>query len=226
MVKMNRFLVFIVITMAITTYHTSKGGMTMVYWDSKPFLYKKNEHNNNNNTASINNVGKTSGILADIFSYGVVFCGGYQSYKTFVTYQQIANTNERFLDILRSTRSSKEILRPHGFDANNTIWAPVVVQISSIADALKRRGLRSQTFHTSEKVVLIIHRKCVALEYKVGLGLWRCRVVLMTSVLMSLCFGLLLWIVERKYNPGNIFLEFIRFQNRNLNLRLNTSGGN
>ena len=217
MTRTDQFLVFIVTTLAITTYHTSKGGMTMVHWDSKPFIYKQieqNYNNNNNNTTSIHKVGeKTSGILADILSYGVVFCGAYQSYKTFVQYQQIATTNERFLDILRSAHSNEEILRPYGFVANNTIWAPVVVQIGSLTDTLKRRGLRSETFHTSEKVVLIIHRKYVALEYKVGLGLWRCRVVLLTSVLMSLCFGFLLWIIERKYNPGN-------YESQKVNIKL------
>ena len=213
------FWLFLVVTVAITTFHPSKGGMKMVYWESKPFIYKEMEHininninnNNTNNTnTNINNnnnntkyITKTSGILPDILSYGAVFCGSWDNYKNFVRYGRIATSNDRFLKILRSRRSNVNILSPLGFDANNTIWAPVVVKSSSIADTLQRRGLRPITFHTSEKVVLVIHRSVVALDYKVAMGLWRCRVVLMASVVMSLCFGLLLWTVERNQNPGN-----------------------
>ena len=230
------FWLFLVVTVAITTFHPSKGGMKMVYWESKPFIYKEMQHNNNNNNTNNNNnnnntnnnnnnnntnnnnnnnntnnnttnntkyITKTSGILPDILSYGTVFCGSWENYKNFVHYGRIATSNDRFLKILRSRRSNVNILRPLGFDANNTIWAPVVVKSNLIADTLQRRGLRPITFHTSEKVVLVIHRSVVALDYKVAMGLWRCRVVLMASVLMSLCFGLLLWTVERNQNPGN-----------------------
>lgn len=194
-----------------TRAHASEYGFKVVYWDSKPFLHNSTTENyNTSNTATEKlEASKPRGILADILSYGAVYCGSYKNFNQFASYAWIAPTNDRFLQMLKSPHSNRNILGPLGFEPNRTIWAPIVVKTDTLKHAIERRGLRPVVFHTSEKVVLIIHREKVGLDFKIAMGLWRCRVVLLTSVIMSLCFGILLWVVESENNPGMTSTLFV-----------------
>jgi Ion channel. len=180
--------------LALFCGNATSNSTNIVFWNSKPFLYTQGN--------------ETKGILYDIFTYGTVFCGNYHNYKDFVNYHQIYSTNELFLKALSSNKSNKDILPSHLKD-RDVIWAPLVVQESTLsARVISRRKLKLVTFHMSKKLVLVVHRQSISLDYKIAIGLWRCRVVLVSSVIMSLCFGVLLWLFERKTNSA-VYEKFV-----------------
>lgn len=192
--KMIRSLYLVLYLLLSFCENGTSSGTHIVFWNSKPFLYM---HGN-----------ETKGILHDIFTYGTVFCADYHNYKDIVYYHQIYGTNKRFLEELSSNKSNEDIL-PKYLKGRDVIWAPLVVQDKALsADVLSRRNFKLVTFHISKKLVLVVHRQAVSLDYKIAMGLWRCRVVLASSVIMSLCFGILLWLFERKTNQA-VYEKFV-----------------
>lgn len=153
----------------------------VVYWEVKPFIFR---------TAK----GTLDGIIPRIFSKGQRYCAN----RTLVKYQRQLVRKE-FYDLLRSDLpyGTGELVN---VSKSKAVWVPIVSFDDKDADYEVKRHLRSFELFKSTEIAIIVPRNLVSLPNKILRGILSCGQIILIAILLSMLFGILIWIAERLYN--------------------------
>lgn len=177
----------------LTLFETANCGLTLfdaVYWNVKPYAF-------------INDEGKVDGIYPMIFQQAKIFCVN----KTMLDHY---NATDVMSFNISNVKSRREFLRAYKSGYKNTskvragrdVWFPIFLRSTqSIRKIELEKGLMNFDIHKSKSIALIVHRDYISLPEKILRGILSCDQILLLTALLSIFFGLIIWLFEGNSNP-------------------------
>ena len=150
-----------------------------VFFEMAPYIYYKN--------------GTLHGAIVDVFERFYAMCNVKYTLKYDV--KNIQNMT----DIIESSSEQSYIFN------NKTWWLPLTYTVNN--DFTKNRGLHIREEYWAMGIEVVMHRQQIALLVKIWGAILDCRHIISLVIVLTLCFGILIWIAV---SESLIFL--IRFQ--------------
>ena len=158
-----------------------------VYWEIKPFIFT-------------NANGSIDGIIPRIFHKGQYHCARNISASNLLEFIQREPSRKSFYNLVRSktpygVRELSKIRKEKAF------WGPVLTSDEHEEKVYeKNRGLMSFQLMKSNGIAVIVPRNLIALPIKIFRGIVSCNQIIIIALLLSVLFGIIIWMVERIHN--------------------------
>ena len=159
----------------------------IIFWEVKPFIFFDQDQ-------------ELSGIYPTIFSKGQYYCNQSKAISMNINLK----TRRQFYQTIKSNQTEGE---EGGLLANisspgNSLWFPFEVDKMVFGPYIfLNRSLSILVGVTSEGLAVIFPRSVIWLPQKIIRGVVACKLIISLAVVLSLTFGLTLWILERSQNP-------------------------
>lgn len=184
-------LVFGTTVPSISTYVDNRDGsvvVQIVFYEIKPYIFwdvKKRDW---------------SGIYPLMFKKAAAYCTNYPL-NSLAEYTLKFDSRGDMEDAMRSG-----VLEGHGVFSNltkgRTAWLPYDININKVGPRhFLDKNLTVHNLLVSNKMVVIQPRERIELTNKLLRGFQSCDLIIIISVLLSIAFGMLVYIIERPYNP-------------------------
>ena len=158
-----------------------------VYWEIKPFIFT-------------NKNGSVDGIIPKMFSEGQYYCPLSLNGSDLLNFVHKVPTRKSFYDLIRSET-------PYGvhelskIQKEKAFWGPVLAYAERADKQHEEvRGLRSFQLMKSESIAVIVPRYMISLPNKILRGILSCQQIIVIALLLSVLFGIIVWMVERFHN--------------------------
>ena len=159
-----------------------------IFWEVKPYIYF-DQHQQT-----------LSGIYPTVFLKGLTYCNQSNDDRI-ITLNVNLKTRKQFYDTIQSNLTESE----EGLLSNasvNSVWFPYDIDKLKVGPFMfLNRNLSVLVGVSSQGLAIVFPRLKIWLPYKIVRGVWSCRVILVIAIILSLMFGIALWILERTQNP-------------------------
>jgi len=166
---------------------------TAVYWEVKPYIFT-------------NEQGEADGLYPQIFANAMKLCGPGKNATPFnlynasklIDFKSFRQTSRRsFMDLFKSN------VYPSGLIPGRDIYVPAIYRRDhQMLKVEEKKSFVNFDIDKAENLAIIVHRDYISLPYKVYRGVTSCGQIFLLSLLMTLFFGILIWLAERVNNPA------------------------
>lgn len=160
-----------------------------IFWEVKPYIFFDHQQQ------------RFSGIYPTIFSKGSFYCNQVNGT---VSLNINLKTREQFYNTITSNQTEGEDggLLSNASAPGNSLWFPFDADKMTIGPYIfLNRNLSVLVGVTSKGLAVIFPRSVIWLPNKIVRGVYACRLILALAIVLSLSFGLALWVLERGHNP-------------------------
>lgn len=169
----------------------------VIYWSAKPYIYKGED-------------GIMQGMIPEVLDLSEYYCGHNFQYDKFIDYAVDTGEMNDHLDLMHSNVSYGEgILK--NVSEEKALWLPFMqnIKAADMKRLFKGRNITTRNFFTVKKLVLIVSSSSIHLTQKLWVGVYNCRMLVITVLLASVFFAMLIWVVERTQNKSktSTFIE-------------------
>ena len=164
-----RMLLRLCITILFSSVAHTQLNFKIIYHKMPPFIY-------------VDNTNTLKGIITDIARKASELCNIKFDFKS------DTETSENFTDLLLDPSK-------HERYKNNKewFWLPMLKQYSK--EALSNSNLRSLVLFHSESIEVIVHRDNISIVKKLFDGIYNCRFMMISILLLAITVGSLIWLV-------------------------------
>ena len=158
-----------------------------VFWEVKPFIF-------------INKNNAVDGIIPKMFAKGQYYCGKHLNNTDLLSFMHQEPSRKSFYNLLRSDTpyGENELSK---IQKGKAFWGPILAYEEKDDKLYEtERGLLSFQLMKSKSIAVIVPRYLVALPNKILRGILSCQQIIIIALLLSVLFGIIIWMVERFYN--------------------------
>jgi len=195
-----------------TCHGTAMEKATGVLWEIKPYYWIDKDTN------------RSQGIIAE--SLQMIKDGCFNSndskmenLETTVILDNLETFYETFRNFQASPYQSGILENVTHLSAR---WLPVIQEFG--VDHYANRSMTEKTLFTEPKSAVVVHREKISLFYKLKLGIWQTKHILVLSFLSAIIFAILVWFAvssppiifhreKVRYRGGSnsLYFEFLEF---------------
>ena len=146
-------------------------GVDYVFFEMAPYIYYKN--------------GTLKGAFVDMFDKVHAMC------NLKFTLKHDVQTIQNMTDILQNPTEHSYMFN------NNTSWLSLSFTISE--QLAKNNGLQIREGYSAQGIEVVMHRHQIALLVKIWSALNDCRHLISLVLILTACFGILIWIAVSEY---------------------------
>ncbi|XP_066910443.1 uncharacterized protein [Clytia hemisphaerica] len=176
---------------AITAKRNGNAIFTAVFWEVKPYIYR-------------NDKGEIDGFYPQIFANAMKMCGRnrtlFQMYNAtrMIDFETFGQTSRRsFMELYKAGQY------PPGLVPGRDIYLPAIYQRDDYMIKVEEKKLFINfDIDKAENLAVIVHRDYISLPYKIFRGIISCGQIFFMTFLMTIFFGVLIWLSERVNNPA------------------------
>ena len=167
-----------------------KALFTAVFWEVKPYVYR-------------NEKGEIDGFYPEIFKNAEKMCGNASLYPLFnatqfISYTTFGQSSRRnFLEIFKNDEYPKGLVPGH-----DVYFPPIYSRTEKMQEVESRKHLRNFDVNKADNLAIIARRDHISLPTKIARGIKSCGQIFFISFLLTIFFGLLMWMFERINNPA------------------------
>ena len=151
----------------------------VVFFEMAPYIYYKN--------------GSMHGALVEMGEKFYKMCNIKYNFK------YDAKTVQNFTHILRNHTNYEHLFN------NKTQWIPFSHTIDE--DVVTQSGLSSGVSSWTHGIEVVMHRHQIALLVKIGAAILDCRHLVSLVLLLTICFGILIWVAVSGYHGDTVFFN-------------------
>ena len=164
---------------------------TAVFWEVKPYVFR-------------NDKGEIDGFYPEIFKNAMGLCGRNETlFKAYnaskmIDFELFGQTSRRnFLKLFKANQY------PPGLVPGRDIYFPPIYQRDEQMQKIEnKKRLLNFDINKVEHLAIIAKRDHISLPFKIARGIKSCGQIFFMSFLLTIFFGLLMWICERTSNPA------------------------
>lgn len=162
-----------------------------VFWEVKPYTF-------------INEKGHADGIYPMIFKQAEIYCKNSTVWKKYnadrlISFNRFNMSSRRnFLNTFKADYKKMPSMKP-----GRDVWFPIFYKNSEeMRKVEQEKQLMNFDISQSKELAIIVRRDYISLPFKIFRGIFSCGQIIFISILLTVFFGILLWLVEGKYNPA------------------------
>ena len=159
----------------------------IVFYEIKPYIFWDEEKS------------RWTGIYPLMFNKGGAYCTNAPD-KRIVEYTVKMDSRKGLENIMRSNTSEGQGVLSN-LTRGTTGWLPYDINFNKVGAYFLKRNLTVLNLLSSNKMVVIQPRERIELPNKLMRGFQSCDLIIVISVLLSITFGMAVYIIERPYNP-------------------------
>ena len=183
-----RLLLVLGLTSALTIVDNKNGTvlMQMVFHEIKPYMFWDEEKSDWN------------GIFPLIFKKGTSYCTNQDN--AIAEFTVHIKSRDEMIEAMRSpTQNGEGVLS--NITKKTVGWFPYDVNFLKVGPNFLERNLTLLNLLASNKMVVILPREQIELPNKLLNGFASSTLIIIISVVLAIAFGMLVYIIERPYNP-------------------------